>query len=89
METSSFSLSVRVQLSKEEEKEASDSSAEAYEFLEIQVETLNNLQSQSERRQMHETLSSFLTSIERHGRASPTYKSFYSQFSVDDGSLRC
>lgn len=67
METSSFSLSVRVQLSKEEEKEASDSSAEAYDFFEIQVETLNNLQSQSERRKMHESPYPlyFLTRIER------------------------
>ena len=53
---------------------------EAFEFIEGEVEFLNNLQSPSERGQMNERLSSFLTSIRRHGRASPTYKKLDSHF---------
>ena len=54
--------------------------AEAFRFIEIEVEPLSDLRSASERTEMNNILSSFLTSIERHGRASPTYKSFYSHF---------
>ena len=54
--------------------------AEAWQFVENQVEPLSDLRSASERRQMNNLLSSFLASIDRHGRASPTYKGFYSHF---------
>lgn len=54
--------------------------AEAFHFVEEQVEPLNDLKSPSERRQMNAALSSLLTSMDDHGRASSTYKNFYSHF---------
>ena len=53
---------------------------EAFEFIEGEVESLNDLRSPSEHEQMNERLSSFLTNIRRHGRASSTYNKFYSHF---------
>jgi uncharacterized membrane protein YhaH (DUF805 family) len=53
---------------------------EAFEFIDGEVEDLNELRSSLQRSQMDERLSSFLTSIRDHGRASPTYRGFYSHF---------
>lgn len=53
---------------------------EAFDFLEREVEGLNNLQSEEVRRQMDERLSYILTTIRQHGRASSTYRRFYAHF---------
>ncbi|GMI95820.1 hypothetical protein HRI_005289400 [Hibiscus trionum] len=53
---------------------------EAFDFLEREVEGLNDLQSEEVRRQMDERLSSILTTIRQHGRASSIYRRFYSHF---------
>ncbi|KAK8694772.1 hypothetical protein V6N13_072317 [Hibiscus sabdariffa] len=57
---------------------------EAFEFLEGEVEGLNDLRSEEVRRQMDERLSSILTTIRQDGRASSTYRRFYSHFIDED-----
>lgn len=54
--------------------------AEAFDYIEKQVEPLSELQSESERRQMNEALTTLKMNIEQYGRASSTYKGFYSHF---------
>lgn len=52
---------------------------EAYEFVEGEVDTLD-LRSEEQRRAMDERLSSFLRTINAHGRTSTIYRKFYSHF---------
>lgn len=47
--------------------------AEAFDYIEKQVEPLSELQSESERRQMNEALTTLKINIEQYGRASSTY----------------